>query len=117
MEMEFRSALALYVAMRASSQRRAPVALKAKNVGERLRAIRIANGLKQNEIASLLGVEPPYWSRWERGHRPIPLPEAARLTELFDVDLDYILLGSVKSVPAGVQAALRSASENMQSED
>ena len=109
MEMEFLSASALYDSMRKSGQRRAPEAMKAKHVGERLRAIRIANNMKQNEIAALLEIDPVYWSRWERGHRPIPNPEAHRLTQFFDVDMDYILTGSLKSVPPVFQVALREA--------
>lgn len=97
------------VAMRVTSQRRVPASMKAKNVGERLRAIRESNNLSPSQMADLLGVERTYWTRWEKGHRPIPTPEAAKLTEMFEVDLDYILVGNTKSVPAEVQAALRAA--------
>ncbi|MEM7422725.1 MAG: helix-turn-helix transcriptional regulator [Pseudomonadota bacterium] len=76
--------------------------------GKRLRAIREAYGLSASELSDMLGIERTYWSRWEHGRRPVPLDVAWKLTQMFEVDLDYILAGDVRSVPPAVQAKLRS---------
>ena len=98
-----------YEPMRVTSQMRVPETMRAESIGERLRLIREAAGLKPAEMAELLGVERTYWTRWEKGHRPVPNDICWQLTERFDVDLDYILAGSTKSVPAEMQAKLRTA--------
>jgi transcriptional regulator with XRE-family HTH domain len=95
---------------RRTSQLRAPELLKPERVGERLRAIREAAGLKPSEIAEMLEVERTYWTRWEKGHRPIPTDMAWRLTRMFEVDLDYILAGETRSLSAKVQRALSATS-------
>jgi transcriptional regulator with XRE-family HTH domain len=97
---------------RSTAQQRAPDALRPERIGERLRALRLANGLKQSEMANLLGIDPPHWSRWERGHRPIPTDMAWQLTQLFEVDLDYIFAGETRSVPVEMQRALIAASRS-----
>lgn len=109
MEIACRALSAFDVAMRVTSQKRAPEAMKQRLVGERLRAIREANNLRPSEIAAMLGVERTYWTRWEKGRRPIPPPEAWKLTQMFEVDLDFILAGEMKSVPPALQAAIREA--------
>lgn len=102
--------------MRNTAQRRAPDALKMEEIGKRLRAIRVANGLRSSEMAARLDVERTYWTRWELGNRPIPHDMAWHLTQMFEVDLDYILAGEVKSVPAAVQAKLAAALLDTESE-
>ncbi len=79
--------------IRVTSQVRAPESIKAEHISRRLRAIRRANGLTAAEMARLLEIERTYWTRWERGHRPIPNDMIWRITQLFEVDFDYVLAG------------------------
>ena len=52
---------------------------------QRLRAARIAKGLKQAEVAALFGVSQPLYSNWENGKKPVPY-RLAHLMEKWIVD-------------------------------
>ena len=80
--------------------------MRAKAVGARLKAIREAHNLIGAKVADMLGVERTYWSRWETGTRPIPVDIAYQITTLFEVDLDFIYLGDLRSVPPELQSKL-----------
>ena len=78
-------------------------------IGERLRLIRLAFGLKPSEIADMLGVERTYWSRFEGGKRA-PSDELAYLmTDRFGVTLDFLILGKWDRLPLDVAEKLRKA--------
>ena len=47
-------------------------------IGGRLRAIRLACGLTQADVAKALGVDQSLWSKWERGQRT---PDLLRLLD------------------------------------
>lgn len=94
------------VAMRETSQMRGPDALRAEEIGKRLKALREAHDLNSAELAARLDVQRTYWSRWETGKRPIPPDIAFRLTTIFPVDLDYIYLGDLRQVPVELQTKL-----------
>ena len=96
--------------MRETIQKRAPADLRQEAIGGRLKSIREAYGLKPSEIADKLGVERTYWSRWETGARPIPIDMAYALTQMFEVDLDYVLSGDLRAVPLDVRERLATAS-------
>lgn len=46
--------------------------------------------MSQEEIAQLLGTSQTQYSRWERGHREIPLHIAITLAKFYNVSLDYL---------------------------
>jgi transcriptional regulator with XRE-family HTH domain len=73
--------------------------LRPARIGERLRLLREALGLKPSEMADRLGIERTYWSRFEGGKRPITNDVAALLVERFGVTLDFILLGRKDKLP------------------
>jgi len=52
----------------------------------KLKLIRKLNGLKQKEIAGLLGVDPSLVSRWEKGDRNINTEHKRRLSEILNAD-------------------------------
>lgn len=111
MELDFHtepSFNALMSNTRKTSQLRAPDELRQEAIGERLKAVRLAHGLKALDIAIMLGCEPNYWSRWENGRRPIPLDMAYKLTKVFEVDLDYIFLGDIRAIPMDLRGRLSS---------
>lgn len=59
--------------------------------GQRLRELRIENGYTQETLASKLDVSPKTIGTWERGTREPPLKNLDKLSEIFDVSVDYLL--------------------------
>lgn len=56
----------------------------------RIRDLREDKDMSQEEIAQLLGTSQTQYSRWERGHREIPLHIAITLAKFYNVSLDYL---------------------------
>lgn len=86
---------------------RIPPQMRPEEIGKRLKEIREAFGLKPAEIADMLDIERTYWSRFERGHRPVTEEVAYLLTERFGVTLDFILLDRWGGLPLDVAEKLR----------
>lgn len=71
------------------------IRLRHKIIGIQLRQARQATGLNQKELAKTVNSSPSRLSQYERGQRPIPLPElealaealGLRVSELIDADL------------------------------
>jgi len=82
-------------------------AMRPERIGERLRLIRIAYGLKPSEIADDLGIERTYWSRFEGGKRAITDSVSVALVARFAVTLDFIVLGRWEKLPIDVADKLR----------
>jgi len=91
---------------------RIPRAMYPDQIGNRMRLIREAFGLRPAEIADMLGIERTYWSRQEGGRRPISDEVAYLLTERFGVTLDFLLLGKWDKLPLDVAQKLRAVSSN-----
>ena len=58
---------------------------------KRLKLLRINAGLKQTEIADLLGIQQTVYSRYERGFQTIPLRFLIKLADFYNTSTDYIL--------------------------
>lgn len=82
--------------------------MRPERIGERLRILREALGLSPAEMSDLLGIERTYWSRFERGNRPITETVAALLVERFGVTLDFLILGRWNNVPFEIAERMRS---------
>lgn len=82
-------------------------AMRPERIGERLRLIRMAYGLKPSEIADALGIERTYWSRFEGGKRAITDSVSVALVARFSVTLDFIVLGRWDKLPMDVADKLR----------
>lgn len=67
------------------------IAERKELIGEMLRILREASGLKQSEIAKYLGVKAGTYSTYENGTREAPAEIIVRLSYLFDVPTDVIL--------------------------
>lgn len=78
-------------------------------IGYRLRLIREAFGRSKSEMADLLDIDRPAWSRFENGVRAIPNEKAARVVERFNVTLDFIILGRTNQLPFETLERLRAA--------
>lgn len=57
----------------------------------RLRDLREDHDLSQRQLAALLGMAQPQYSRYEQGLRDIPTPVLIRLARLYDTTTDYLL--------------------------
>lgn len=87
---------------------RMPPEMSPERIGDRLRVVREAFGLRKSEIADMLGIERTYWSRFENGNRPITNEVAYLLVERFGVTLDYLILNRWEGLPLAVAERLRS---------
>lgn len=65
--------------------------LFAKEFGERIRAVRIQEKLKQADVANALEIPLPTYSAYERGIREPPLYVIHRLANLLNISADYLL--------------------------
>lgn len=61
-----------------------------KIFGKRLREVRKNKGLKQQEIAELLGVKRNTYSDWENGKTEPSFESLVKLVDLFEVSLDWL---------------------------
>lgn len=57
---------------------------------QRLKDMREDADLKQENIASVLGIRQNVYSRYERGSQTIPLPHLIKLADFYDVSLDFL---------------------------
>jgi len=62
-------------------------------VGQRLRSIRIAQGMSQTKLAELLGITQSNVSGLERGVRSLTIHQVAKLATALGVSTDELLLG------------------------
>lgn len=61
------------------------------NYYPRLKDLREDHDLSQQQIADLLGMKQPQYSRYERGLRDIPTDVLIRLAQFYHTSTDYIL--------------------------
>lgn len=59
-------------------------------IAARIREARIAAGLKQAQVAKLLGLHRPSVTEIEAGNRSVSAEELVRLAGLFDVDVGWL---------------------------
>jgi len=78
-------------------------------IGGRLRLIREAFGLERSEMADLLDIDRPAWSRFENGQRATPYDKASRIVARFGVSLDFIILGRTAGLSFETLERLRAA--------
>lgn len=64
-----------------------------KRSGECIRQLRIQNGLTQEKVAELLNIDRSFYSRIETGKKGCSVDLLVQLSELYQVSLDYLVLG------------------------
>lgn len=101
-----------FAAMVNPTESRIPREMYPDRIGERLKLIREAWGLRPAEMADLLGIERTYWSRFEGGKRAVSDEVAYLLTDRFSVTMDFIILGKWSGLPLEVAEKLRKVSES-----
>ena len=63
------------------------------NTAERIRNLRMQRGLTQQAAADQLGISFGFLSRMERGDRNCSPDMLARLSLMYEVSIDYLVLG------------------------
>lgn len=101
-----------FAAMVNATESRIPREMYPDKIGERLRLIREAWGLRPAEMADLLGIERTYWSRFEGGKRAVSDEVAYLLVDRFSVTMDFIILGRWSGLPLEVAEKLRRVVES-----
>ena len=61
-----------------------------KLINDSLRILREQNGLNQKDIASILNITQPNYSRWETNEKVIPLTKLNHLCNYFHLNMDYL---------------------------
>ena len=88
---------------------RLPDEMHPTRIGERMRLVREAHGLKAADVCALLGVLPTYWSRMERGQRRVTDEVSYLLVERFGITLDFLILGRWETLRFEVAQRMREA--------
>ena len=57
----------------------------------KIRALRLENGMKQSDLAALLNTKPQTVSHYEKGDRGLDVETILRLCEIFGCTADYLL--------------------------
>lgn len=63
---------------------------KSTIIGQRLRMAREQAGLSQSQVAKMLGLHRPTISEMEAGRRKVSAEELGRLSEIFDVRIEWL---------------------------
>ncbi len=76
--------------------------------GERIRQLRKQSGYTQEQLAKILNVDRSFYSRIESGKNGCSVDLFIRLSALFEVTLDYLILGNetVKALDAAKKEQL-----------
>jgi len=62
-----------------------------KIVGQRIRQLRTGRNIKQDEVASSIGISKQMLSNIETGYRDATLDVSVALAQYFEVSLDYLV--------------------------
>ncbi len=73
------------------------------DIAERLQDLRKKAGYSQEQVAEMLGISRQAVSKWESGQGKPDIENIIKLTEVYSVSADYILLGSEKEVTVSVE--------------
>lgn len=68
-----------------------------KEIGQKIKALRIKNNLTQQKLAEMLGVTYQAVSKWETGKNIPDLAILQLISEKFKVDMQALLMGKVKA--------------------
>jgi transcriptional regulator with XRE-family HTH domain len=75
-------------------------------VAPRVEAVRLALGMSRTDFAALLGLDKSSYTKVAKGTKPL-LPEYAyRLFRLYGVDLNFVYLGRVDTLPMSLSAKI-----------
>jgi len=64
-----------------------------KEIGQRIRKLRISHGISMDELSSKLGITQGFLGLVERGERGASVRRLVAFSEIFNVSLDYLVSG------------------------
>ncbi len=82
-------------------------------VGERIRLVRKAHGLSQSELARKIGFSVTALSGWENGRTRPRIDAAEKIIDVFDLTLDYLLLGRMGTLRYSVAVHLNEGNNGL----
>lgn len=82
------------------------MAQSARTIARRLKSTREAIDVTAAELCRAIDCRPNRWSQYEGGERPITLPVAIRLCEVYGLTLDWVYRGDPEGLPARLHAKL-----------
>ncbi len=62
-----------------------------EKIGEKLKELRLENNLTQSDVANILKIGQPNYSRYESGEREISVESLCILADYYKVSLDYLV--------------------------
>ncbi|AJG96780.1 transcriptional regulator [Clostridium beijerinckii] len=68
-----------------------------KILGENIKRERLKLNLTQDQLSEKLDISTSYLGRIERGERNLPLDTLIRISNIFNVSIDYLLRGCIVS--------------------
>lgn len=75
-------------------------------VSPRLIALREALGLTKAQFADAIGIDRSSYSKIEKADKPILPTTAQRIFSLYGVDMNYIYLGRIDTLPSHLKAEI-----------
>lgn len=60
-------------------------------LGEKIKMLRSENNMMQKELAKILNIAPPTLTNYEKDHREPNFETLKKLSEIFDVSIDWLL--------------------------
>ena len=86
-----------------------------REMGNRLRQIRLEKNWTQDKMAECLGITKAFYGKIERGESSIALEKLALLTETMDIDLNYLITGeTIPVLPINFQDVPREKRYSME---
>lgn len=79
-------------------------------VGQRILHVRTKFELSQSQLASQCGFSVTALSNWENGRQRPSIAAAKKIVDLFDLTLDYLMLGRVETLKYAVALQLEHTS-------
>jgi DNA-binding XRE family transcriptional regulator len=77
-----------------------------KTLGKRLKMTREALGVSAADLCRRIDCKPNRWSQYENGERPITLPIAIRLCDVYGLTLDWIYRADPSGLPVRLHQKL-----------
>jgi len=77
------------------------IKLTNKQIGERLRELRQSKKMKQEDMAAVLGISVPAYSKIETGVNEISSKHLLTLKQKFNVSIDWLLCGEITNNAKG----------------
>jgi transcriptional regulator with XRE-family HTH domain len=82
-------------------------------IGRRLRASRIALGMRTKDMAESIGAAGNTYSQWESGARLLDVLVAVRIVELHKITLEWLYRGNAYELPAHLISKVRAAMKDI----